>query len=127
MKGILVNERNINKINIQLQKNKAVITGMLIGSNSEIAEGEMGEIEQKIIEKEKINPKDFIIPDIPQISSSGSRRSMIGFINNFKFEITTDDLNKNKKAVFLGFELQKGCYATSVLREFMKADDIRAY
>ena len=126
-KGILVNERNIDKINIQLHKNKAVITGMLIGSDSEIAEGEMGEIEHKIIEKEKINPKDFIIPDIPQISSSGSRRSMIGFINNFKFKITTDDLNKNKKAVFLGFELQKGCYATSVLREFMKADDIRSY
>jgi len=27
----------------------------------------------------------------------------------------------------LKFELRKGCYATSLLREFMKADDIRSY
>ena len=126
-KGIIVNERNIGKINQQIHKHKAVITGMLIGSDSDIAGGEMGEIEKKIIEKEKINPKDFIIPDIPFISSNGSRRSLLGFINNFQFKLFKDDLNKDKKAAFLGFELHKGSYATSVLREFMKAKDIRSY
>jgi tRNA pseudouridine13 synthase len=126
-KGILVNQRNIDKINKQISKSKAVISGVLIGSDTQIAEGEMGEIENKIIEREKINPKDFIIPDIPYISSFGSRRSLIGFIKDFNCKLINDKLNDGKKALFLGFELQKGCYATSLLREFMKADDIKCY
>jgi tRNA pseudouridine13 synthase len=126
-KGILVNERNIEKVNKQIQKSKAVISGVLFGSESVIAKGEMGEIENKIIEKEKINPKDFIIPDIPYISSSGSRRSLTGFIGDFDYKLYKDELNAGKKALFLKFELKKGCYATSLLREFMKVDDIRSY
>ena len=126
-KGIIVNQRNIDKINKQLSKSKAVISGVLIGSDTQIAEGEMGEIENRIIEKENINPKDFIIPDIPYISSFGSRRSLIGFIKDFDCRLMKDTLNDGKKALFLRFELQKGCYATSLLREFMKADDIKCY
>jgi len=125
--GILVNERNIEKINKQVLKSKAVVSGVLLGSDSVIAKGEMGEIENKIIEEEKINPKDFIIPDIPYISSWGSRRSLTGFIKDFKLKLIKDELNIGKKVLFLSFELQKGCYATSLLREFMKADDIRSY
>ena len=108
-------------------KSKAVISGVLIGGKTPIAGGEMGEIENKIIEKEKINTKDFIIPDIPYISSMGSRRPLIGFIKDFEFRIIKDTLTKDKNALFISFELQKGCYATSLLREFMKADDIRCY
>ncbi len=92
--GILVHERNIEKINKQISKGKAVISGVLFGSESVIAKGEMGEIENKIIEKEKINPKDFIIPYIPYISSSGSRRSIIGFIKDLDFKLIKDEVNK---------------------------------
>jgi tRNA pseudouridine13 synthase len=125
--GILVNKRNIDKINKQIKKSRAVVSGILIGSDTQIAEGEMGEIENKIIEKEKINPKDFIIPDIPFISSYGSRRPLISFIKEFNYKLRDDEINEGKKALLLGFKLEKGCYATSLLREFMKADDIRCY
>ena len=87
----------------------------------------MGEIEHEIIEGEKIDPRDFIIPDVPYISSSGSRHSILAFVKDLDFKIIDDDLNKGKKALILKFELQKGCYATSLLREFMKTDDIRNY
>ena len=87
----------------------------------------MGEIERKIIDREKIDPRDFIIPDIPYISSSGSRRPLNSCVKNFNFKLKKDELNKDKKALNIKFELQKGNYATSLLREFMKSDDIKNY
>ena len=65
----------------------------------------MGEIEHKIIEYEKLDPRDFIIPDIPFISSSGSRRPLLAFVKNLDFNLINDDLNKDKKALNIKFEL----------------------
>ena len=125
--GIMVKENNIKKVNKQISKGKAAVSGVLFGSDSVFPEGKMGEIEHEIIEGEKIDPRDFIIPDVPYISSSGSRHSILAFVKDLDFKIIDDDLNKGKKALILKFELQKGCYATSLLREFMKTDDIRNY
>jgi len=124
---ILVKENNLEKANKQISKGKAVVSGVLFGSDSVFSKGEMGEIENKTIENEKIDPRDFIIPDIPYISSSGSRHPILAFVKDLDFKLTNDESNKDKKALILKFELQKGCYATSLLREFMKTDDIRNY
>jgi tRNA pseudouridine13 synthase len=124
---IRVTENNIDKVNYQISKGKAVVSGILFGSNSVYSDGQMGEIEYKIIDKEKIDPRDFIIPDIPYISSSGSRHPIISSVKNLNFKIINDSINSDRKALQLKFELPKGCYATSLLREFMKTDDIRKY
>jgi len=126
-KGIIVNEDNIKKINLQISKGNAYVSGVLFGSDSTFSHGKMGEIEHNIIEKEKIDPRDFIIPDIPYISSTGMRRPLLASVRDLEFKIVKDDLNPKKQALILKFMLKKGCYATSLLREFMKADDIRNY
>ena len=125
--GILVKESNIQKVNKQISKKKAAVSGILFGSGTVFSEGEMGEIEHKIIDKEKIDSRDFIIPDMPNLSSSGSRRSLLAFVKDLDFKLGKDELNKGKNVLNLKFELQKGCYATSLLREFMKTDDIKNY
>ena len=124
---IQVKGNNINKVNFQISKGKAVVSGILFGSDSIFSTGEMGEIEHKVIDAEKIDPRDFIIPEIPYISSSGSRHPLLAFVNNLNYKIINDKIDKNKKFVTLKFELQKGSYATSLLREFMKTNDIRNY
>jgi tRNA pseudouridine13 synthase len=124
---IPVKKNNIDKVNFQISKGKACVSSILFGYNSVFSEGEMGEIEHKIIESEKFDARDFIIPEIPFVSSSGSRRALVGFVQDFDYDIIKDDINPEKKALFLKFQLQKGSYATSLLREFMKADDIRNY
>jgi len=125
--GIKVTKSNIKKINLQISKGNAVVSGIIVGSNSIFSEGAMGEIEHKIIDSEKLDPRDFIIPDIPYISSTGSRRPILVSVKDLEFKLIDDDLNKNKKALNMKFELSKGSYATSLLREFIKADDIRNY
>ena len=124
---IRVTELNMEKVNKQIMKNKAVITGLLVGYDSVFSKGEMGEVEQKIIEQEKIDYRDFVIPKIPFLSSKGSRRPILGMLNKIDWELYNDTLQDNKKALTLKFELQKGCYATSLLREFMKSENAKDY
>ena len=125
--GIIVKNSILEKVNKQISKQKAAVSGVLFGSDSVFSEGEIGEIEHKIIDKEKFVHRDFIIPAIPYISSSGSRRPILAFVKDLSFKLEADALTDGKKLLNLKFELQKGCYATSLLREFMKTDDIKNY
>jgi len=124
---IKVKENNIEKVNNQISKCKAVVSSLLVGSDSDFSDGMMGEIEHEIVEKEKIDPRDFIIPDIPFVSTTGSRRSLMAYVKNLDFEMIKDDLNDDKIALVFKFDLEKGSYATCLLREFMKTDDIKKY
>jgi len=124
---IFVNKDNINKVNNQISKQKAYVSGLLIGAESIFSKGEMGEIEHKIIEKEKIDKRDFIIPEIPFISSNGSRRPIFSKIKNLELCLEKDNQNKEKKILNIKFDLNKGSYATSFLREIMKAKTIKDY
>ncbi len=118
---------NINKVNQQIQKNHAVVTGILLGHTPIYASGEMGEIEHNVIEEEHLDPRLFFIPEIPFLSSSGIRRGIYAPIHNLTTSLTQDTLNTKTNALQLAFDLQKGCYATSFLREWMKSPDIRNY
>jgi tRNA pseudouridine13 synthase len=125
--SIHVTTLNIDKVNTQLSKKKAVVTGLLVGSDSVAASGEMGEIESAVIEDEKIDPRDFIIPEIPFLSSSGMRRSLFAAVPALEWTLHSDELYEGKQALTVQFELQKGCYATSLLREIMKSNDPKNY
>lgn len=125
--GILVRKNNLDKVNFQISKGKAFVSGILFGSDSEFSEGEMGVIEHKIIDAEKIDNRDFIIPEIPYISSAGSRRMIVAPFKNFYYKLSNDEMNRDRQVLTLKFELLKGCYATSLLREFMKSEDVRNY
>lgn len=132
-KNIITSERipvkttNLDKVNTQILKRKAVVTGLLVGYNTVFANGEMGEIEQRVIESQNIDPRDFIIPEIPFLSSQGSRRALLAFLPGLEWTVQNDELSKGYQALSLCFELQKGCYATALLREIMKSKDPRDY
>jgi tRNA pseudouridine13 synthase len=103
------------------------VSGLLIGCDTVFAEGEMGEIEHAVIESEKIDPRDFIIPEIPFLSSSGSRRALLALVPCLEWTLHIDELHEGNQALTLRFELQKGCYATSLLREIMKSNGPKNY
>jgi tRNA pseudouridine13 synthase len=124
---ILVTESNIDKVNAQISKKKAVVTGLLVGYDSMYAEGEMGKIEHTIIDSQEIDPRDFIIPEIPFLSSAGSRRPLLALLPSLEWSLHTDEHTSDRQALTLRFELLKGCYATSLLREIMKSQDPRNY
>jgi tRNA pseudouridine13 synthase len=77
-------------------------TASLIGYDTTL-----NEQEKHLLDEEGIAKEDFKIRSMPELSSKGSLRPMIVPIKNFSYS----------DSIF-SFELPKGAYATSVLREF---------
>lgn len=124
---IMVTEANQPKLTKRVAEGKAFISGVLFGAESEYAGREPGEIERGVIEAEGLGQRDFIIPELPALSSKGLRRELVAPLMKFGYQINKTKSGQEIDNVELKFELTKGCYATSLLREFIKADDLRAY
>lgn len=100
-------------------KGKGVLTAFLPGTDTPEAGGEQGEIEAKILEEERVSPRDFQIPSLPEASSKGVRRPISMFPEGL--ELRWDD------GLVASFTLQSGSYATTILREIMKSPDPLVY
>lgn len=114
---IPVTSDNIEKAHAQVSGGRALVTGVLFGSESTFAGGVMGEIERHVIEGEGLKPNDFTIPKMPRLSSRGTRRALVVPMPALQVEA-------GDSAVKMKFELPRGCYATAMLREFMKVDPL---
>jgi len=111
---IRVNSSNISLASSKLREGKGFVSGSLFGADTAFAEGEMGEIEHEVVENEKLKASDFIVPEIITASSKGIRRELLAPVRDLRWRIVDS-------SAFFSFELNKGCYATSLLREYMKA------
>jgi len=114
-KQVPVTSVNVDLVERQVRDRRAFVSGTLFGSESVMAEGEMGEIERQAIERERLSPRDFLVPAIPHCSSKGSRRELVCEYKDLKLDVSEDEYTAS-------FFLGKGCYATVLLREFMKSD-----
>ncbi|AEH06211.1 tRNA pseudouridine(13) synthase TruD [Methanothermococcus okinawensis] len=85
-------------------------TGVLIGSHSELSGGIQGEIEKEIIDEENLDLKAFKIEDFGNFP--GARRKLIAKVYDFTY-------NVEDEGIVLRFKMEKGNYATVVLREFI--------
>jgi len=112
---ILTTKNNIDLVTRQVKTGRAFITITLFGSESILSEGEMGEIERKIIGSEDVSEKDFVVPGLPHCNSKGSRREILCPVNDLSSDIEEDGYR-------VRFSLSKGNYATCLMREFMKSD-----
>ncbi|MDR1954397.1 MAG: tRNA pseudouridine(13) synthase TruD [Candidatus Methanoplasma sp.] len=106
---------NIDLVARQVGSGRAFVAISLFGSESRIAEGEMGEIERSIVEEERISQRDFIVPGLPHCSSKGSRREVLCPVADLSHRIIEGGYE-------LSFSLPKGNYATCLLREYMKSE-----
>jgi tRNA pseudouridine13 synthase len=118
--GVPVTSRNLDLVERQVRNRRAFVSAVLFGSESVLAEGEMGEIERKIIAEEGLERKDFMVPYVHQCSSKGTRREVLGRISELFYQVIDD-------GVRFSFTLDKGCYATTLLREFMKKGELTDY
>lgn len=113
--SILVSVDNLEKATRNAKEGKAFVSGLLYGTESVFADGRMGEIERKIVEAEEISKLDFQIVGLREASSKGSRREILSSYKDLA-------INVGEGEATFQFTLTKGCYATTLLREFMKAE-----
>jgi tRNA pseudouridine13 synthase len=119
---------NLADINKAIETGKMRLVLPLIGFRQHLSEGVQGEIEKQILKQENIKSDDFKIQALPEASSKGELRTATTPINGLTFEtVSTHPLDASKRKATLSFMLQRGSYATVVLREIMKSQDpIRA-
>ncbi len=98
-------------------------TALLSGFESSFPEGKIGEIEKQVLEKEGFTLKDFEVKGVSELSSKGTRKSIVLKPENFVFVGSgKDEFNEGKNFVKIQFFLSKGNYATTVIRELMKEE-----
>ena len=78
-------------------------------------DAEMSDELKSILEEENIQLKDFIIPQMPELTTETVYRNAFIDVKNISFEYSDDELNKNKLKVVIKFFLPKGCYATMLI------------
>ncbi len=110
---IEVTADNLERVAARCREGKAWVSAVLYGSESAFAAGEMGEIERATVEAEGVRPEDFVIPDLPRISSRGTRREILAPIRALEATVGQDVLT-------LDVELTRGAYATCLTREYTK-------
>lgn len=110
---IEVSADNRERVAERCRAGKAWVSGVLFGSESRFADGAMGEIERGAVAAEGLRPEDFIIPDIPRLSSRGTRREILAPIHSLEARVAEGTLR-------VSVELTRGAYATCLLREYMK-------
>ena len=94
----------------------------ILGFSTELKQDSVGKIIRRLMNEEEITQRDFIIKNIPELSSEGGQRDLFVTPENVLIsEPEEDELNKNRYKVNVGFVLPKGCYATTVIEELFSA------
>ena len=115
---VTVTSKNIKLVERQVQKNRAAIAITVFGSDGMFSEGEMGEIERKIISEANLTKDDFIVPGLAHCSAKGNWREILCPVHDLTTKFNDDSYE-------LSFFLTKGNYATCLMREFLKAEMTR--
>lgn len=92
----------------------------LISFDTEFDNKEIENLYFKKLKKLELTSRDFVIRSLPDITPLGNKRNLITDVKKLLVgKLENDVLNKNKKKVIVKFELNKGSYATIVLRNLL--------
>jgi tRNA pseudouridine13 synthase len=108
-------EGRVDTLARHCERGRAFVTAPLVGTETDLADGEPGEIEREILRDLDVEPGDFELPG--EFASSGTRRAAL-----LPTDLTAAE--EDGDPVF-EFALPSGSYATVLLREYMKCDPKR--
>jgi len=120
-------DQSLQSVQSSIDENKMCIAIPLIGFEQGPSGGVQGEIEREILETENLTPNDFTVSSMPEVRAPGKQRTVLTPIVNLSVEeLSEDPANLSCQALKLGFMLHRGSYATVLLREYMKPQDLIA-
>lgn len=81
-----------------------------------------GELYERILEREGVAPRDFVIRSMPFLTLEGDERSAFFTISDLEVgQLEDDDMHPGMRKQKLSFVLPKGCYATMVVKVLYRA------
>ena len=112
---VTVTDRNFRIVERQVAKGKAYVAITVFGSDGRFSEGEMGEIERRIVSDAKVEAEDFMVTGLPHCCAKGDWREILCKVSDLRTEMSDEGYS-------LSFYLTKGNYATCLMREYLKAE-----
>ncbi len=120
---IVTSEAHV-EVSEQIKAGKMRVALPIVGVRQRLSEGAMGQIEQQVLAKEKIQLEDMQVNPLSRVGGKGGLRTAAAPVGNFKFNVSASaDTDGKGCHAELSFVLQRGCYATVLLREIMKPAD----
>jgi tRNA pseudouridine13 synthase len=107
-----VTEGRVRSVSRHCERGRAFVTAPLVGTETELADGEPGEVEREVLDDLGIEPGDFDLPG--EFHSTGTRRAVL-----VRTAPTVD-----RDPLTFSFAMPKGSYATVLLREYLKVDPL---
>ncbi len=118
---IPVGSGNLGEARELVAAGRARVGFPLVGTESGLPEGIPGEIVKGVLEEERVRPRDFHIPEAPDLSSRGTYRALRAPLPlKILGEPPVEPAGPEGNRVLFAFALEKGQYATVLLREFRK-------
>ncbi|WP_256287846.1 tRNA pseudouridine(13) synthase TruD [Halobellus inordinatus] len=107
-------ERRVDVMRRHCERGRAFVTAPLVGTETDLAEGEPGDVERAVLDDLGLEPSDFDLPG--EFHSTGTRRAVL-----LRTCVDVDtDLEDSEDTYDLSFSLPSGSYATVLLREYLK-------
>jgi tRNA pseudouridine13 synthase len=107
-----VTESRVDVMARHCKRGRAFVTAPLVGTDTEFAAGEPGDIEREVLADLDLEPADFDLPG--EFDSEGTRRAVL----------LQPDLTVERDPLTFEFALPSGSYATVVLREYLKTSPL---
>ncbi len=102
-----------------VERGRAFVAGPLVGFETPRPQGPVGELTDRLLDEEGIRPEHFRLPASPDIASRGAWRPI-------QLPVPPMDVAATETGVRFRFALPKGCYATVLMREFLKSGAVPA-
>jgi len=115
-----VDDRRVDTVARHCERERAFVTAPLVGTDTDLADGEPGEIEREVLRELGIERGDFDLPG--EFHSDGTRRA-VRIATTVDVDRVGDDTD-TEDALEFAFALPSGSYATTVLREYCKVDPL---
>ncbi len=118
---------NLAEMERFVSSGRSRVAGPLVGTDTPEPSGEPGEIFERLLEEEGISRADFRLPRTPDLRSKGTFRALLAPLPLVLFpggQARTQPGPDGTRTVEMTFALEKGEYATVLLREFQKLGGI---
>jgi len=119
----MVTAQNQTKINDAIATGRLRLALPIVGFKQKLSSGIMGELEQCVLQQEGVNMNGFRVTVNSKLGSRGSLRTALTPVKNFNLLSLPKDA---EDMVTLEFMLLRGCYATVLLREIIKPQNLIA-
>jgi tRNA pseudouridine13 synthase len=123
--GKVVETFNVAEVNGLIRAGKMRVALSIFGARQKLSSGAMGELERQILLEEGVDAQGFRVPSMPEISAKGELRAAVCPVRNFSAGKILPDA-EGQLQMHLEFMLLRGAYATVLLREIMKPENLIA-